>query len=78
VPIVVLTDQDRTWRQLSLVWGVTPFRVPHAASYDEMAATARALVVREGLAATGDRVVITAGVPFDVPGSTNTLKVETI
>lgn len=78
VPVVVLTDQNRTWRQLALVWGVLPFLVPHADNYDQMARAARELVVREGLADPGDRVVITAGVPFDVPGSTNTLKVETV
>lgn len=78
VPIVVLTDEARTWRQLSMVWGVLPFLVPHCSTYDEMAAAARALVIREGLADAGDRVVITAGVPFDVPGSTNTLKLETV
>lgn len=78
VPIVVLTDQDRTWRQLALVWGVSPFLVPHGETYDVMARAARELVVREGFANAGDRVVITAGVPFDVPGSTNTLKVETV
>jgi len=78
VPVVVLTDQARTWNQLALVWGVLPFLVPHCETYEQMAAAARALVVREGLASTGDRVVITAGVPFDVPGSTNTLKLETV
>jgi pyruvate kinase len=78
VPIVVLTDQDRTWRQLSLVWGVLPFLVPHCDTYEQMASAARSLVMRESIAGPGDRVVITAGVPFDVPGSTNTLKVETI
>ena len=78
VPIVVLTDQERTWRQLAMVWGVSPFLVPHCETYDQMAGAARALVIREGLAKPGERVVITAGVPFDVPGSTNTLKVETV
>ena len=78
VPIVVLTDQARTWRQLALVWGGSPFLVPHCETYDQMAGAARALVTREGFAKTGERVVITAGVPFDVPGSTNTLKVETV
>lgn len=77
-PIVVLTDQERTWRQLALVWGVWPFLVPHCDTYEQMAATARNLVIRERIAVPGDRVLITAGVPFDTPGSTNTLKVETI
>ncbi len=78
VPIVVLTDQPRTWHQLAMVWGVSPFLVPHCDTYDQMAKAARELVIREGFAVAGERVVITAGVPFDVPGSTNTLKVETV
>ena len=78
VPIVVLTDQARTYRQLALVWGVVPVLVPHCDSYDEMAAAARRVVVEMGIARTGERVVITAGVPFDVPGTTNMLKVETV
>ena len=78
VPIVVLTDQARTYRQLALVWGVVPFLVPHADTYEQMAATARKVLLAEGLAKAGDRVVVTAGVPFDVPGTTNNLKVETV
>ncbi|HEY2851094.1 MAG TPA: pyruvate kinase [Gemmatimonadaceae bacterium] len=78
VPIVVLTDQARTYRQLALVWGVVPFLVPHADTYEQMAATARKVLLAEGLAKPGDRVVVTAGVPFDVPGTTNNLKVETV
>ena len=35
-------------------------------------------VQKLGLARSGDRVVVTAGVPFDVPGTTNLLKVETV
>ncbi len=78
VPIVVLTDQARTYRQLALVWGVVPFLVPHADTYEQMAAVARQVLLAEGIAKTGDRVVVTAGVPFDVPGTTNNLKVETV
>ena len=79
VPIVVLTDQARTYRQLALVWGVMPFLVPHADTYEQMAAMAREHRARsQGIAKPGDRVVVTAGVPFDVPGTTNTLKVETV
>ena len=78
VPIVVLTDQERTWRQLALVWGVLPYLVPHCDTYEQMATVARDLVIREQIAIRGDRVVITAGVPFDVPGSTNTMKLEIV
>jgi pyruvate kinase len=77
VPILVLTDVARTYRQLALIWGVVPELVPHANTYDEMVAMALAAVKKRGLAREGDQVVVTAGVPFDVPGTTNTLKIET-
>ncbi len=78
VSILVLTDQPRTYRQLALVWGVIPVLVPHCDTYDEMMQRARQAVVERDLAAPGDRILVTAGVPFDVPGTTNLLKVETI
>jgi pyruvate kinase len=78
VPILVLTDVPRTFRQLGLVWGVIPELVKHCNTYDEMVQLALEAVQRRGLARNGDRVVVTAGVPFDVPGTTNLLKVETV
>jgi pyruvate kinase len=78
VPILVLTDQPRTYRQLALVWGVIPELVPHCDTYEQMVRLALAAVVRRGLARHGDRVIVTAGVPFDVPGTTNLMKVETV
>jgi pyruvate kinase len=78
VSILVLTDQPRTYRQLALVWGVIPILVPHCNTYDEMMQRARETVVARSLASPGDRIIVTAGVPFDMPGTTNLLKVETI
>ncbi|MBD0324405.1 MAG: pyruvate kinase, partial [Aldersonia sp.] len=78
VPILALTDQERTYRQLALMWGVVPELVAHCDTYDEMMVLAKEVVVRRGLATPGDRVVVTAGVPFDVPGTTNLLKVERV
>jgi pyruvate kinase len=78
VPILVLTDQPRTYRQMAMVWGVVPELVSHCDSYDEMVRLALAAVRRRELAKAGDRVVVTAGVPFDVPGTTNMIKVETV
>ena len=78
VPILVLTDVPRTFRQLAMVWGVIPELVPHCNTYDEMVRLALEAVERRGLARAGDRVVVTAGVPFDVPGTTNLMKVETV
>jgi pyruvate kinase len=78
VPILALTDMPQTYRQLALVWGVVPHLVAHCTTYDEMVALARQAAVELGLARPGDRVLVTAGVPFDVPGTTNLLKVETV
>jgi Pyruvate kinase len=78
VSILALTDQPRTYRQLALVWGVIPVLVPHCDTYDEMMVRAKEAVVKRQLAAPGDRIIVTAGVPFDMPGTTNLLKVETI
>jgi pyruvate kinase len=78
VPILVVTDQPRTYRQMAMVWGVVPELVSHCDTYDEMVRVALAAVRRRELAKTGDRVVVTAGVPFDVPGTTNMIKVETV
>ena len=78
VPILVLTDQPRTYRQLALVWGVIPELVPHCETYEQMVRLALEAVRRRELARVGDRVIVTAGVPFDVPGTTNLMKVETV
>ena len=78
VPILVLTDQERTYRQLALVWGVIPCLVPHCDTYWDMVTLALEQVRLHELARAGDRVVVTAGVPFDVPGTTNLMKVETV
>lgn len=78
VPIVAVTPEAETFRQLSLVWGVVPILVEHLPSYDPMWAVTRERLLEMELAAPGDRVVVTAGVPFDQPGTTNLLKVETV
>ena len=78
VPILAVTDVERTYHQLALVWGVQPELVPSARSYNEMVGHALAAARTRGLAKADERVVVTAGVPFDQPGSTNMMKVEVV
>jgi pyruvate kinase len=78
VPILALTDVERTYNQLALVWGVVPILVPPTDNYDSMLANARRALLGRSLAREGDKVIVTAGVPFDVPGTTNLLKIETV
>jgi pyruvate kinase len=78
VPILALTDIERTYRQLALVWGVIPQLVPHCDNYDQMVRAGLEVARRRELARPGDRVIVTAGVPFDEPGTTNQMKVERV
>jgi pyruvate kinase len=78
VPILALTDEPRVARQLALVWGVVPELVPHQDSYNEWVQLGLEAIVRRELASPGDRVLVTAGHPFDHPGTTNLMKVEVV
>jgi pyruvate kinase len=78
VPIVAATAEPDTWRQLALVWGTIAVLTPHANDYDTLLNYGREQVLSRGLARPGERVVVTAGVPFDVPGTTNLLKIEAL
>ena len=74
-PIVALTDHIETQRQLSLTWGVTPHLVAAFIDTDQMFSTARALAIEKEVVEAGDSMVITAGVPVAMSGTTNLLKV---
>jgi len=78
MPIVATTAEPRTWHRLALVWGVVPLLVPHCASTDAMIACGERSALEAGLVQPGDVVVFTAGVPPEVSGRTNMLKVHVI
>ena len=78
VPILASTPEPDTFRHLSLVWGVVPVLSPHYNEYEALLSKARQSILERQLVAPGDRVVVTAGIPFDVPGTTNLLKVEVV
>jgi pyruvate kinase len=78
VPILAVTTEPLTYRQLALVWGVMPVLVDRVPGYDAMLTVVRDLILKRGLARPGDRIVMTAGVPWEVSGTTNLLKVEEV
>jgi pyruvate kinase len=78
VPILAVTTEPLTYRQLALVWGVMPVLVDRVPGYDAMLAVVRDLILKRDLAQPGDRIVMTAGVPWEVSGTTNLLKVEEV
>lgn len=77
-PIIATTTSQMVQRQLNMSWGVTPFLVRVAQSTDEMFDMGVDKALESGLAKNGDVVVITAGVPAGISGTTNILKVQTV
>ncbi|KPK75919.1 MAG: pyruvate kinase [Gemmatimonas sp. SM23_52] len=78
VPILAVTDTVKVQRQLSLVWGVLPVLCQTEPTHADMWEIAGAELLRRGLAGRGDRIVVTAGVPFHVRGTTNMVRIETL
>ncbi len=77
-PILVATPNEKTRVRLALTWGVqTPLRKEYRTT-DELIESAVEVALSTGIAAQGDRIVITAGIPIGMPGRTNLLKVHTI
>ncbi len=78
VPILAITDNERTYQQLAMVWGVIPIVCSEDASFTEMLSCGREEAIKRGLAQPGDRVVVTAGLPMHQPGTTNLLQVSVV
>jgi pyruvate kinase len=78
VPILAVTTVKTTYRQLALVWGVVPVLVDRVPGYDAMLEVVRGLILKRGLAKQSDCIVVTAGLPWEVSGSTNLIKVERV
>ncbi len=75
VPILALTPVARTARRLTLVWGLHCKVVPEVERF-KLAVVNGARVAREdGFATEDDNIIVTAGVPFNMPGTTNILRV---
>jgi pyruvate kinase len=75
VPILAMTPELATARRLALAWGVHAVHTADARSFDEMISRTGEVARREGLAAPGRAIVVTAGVPFGTPGATNLLHI---
>ena len=77
-PIVATTDNERVMRQLSLTWGVLPLLTSNAGNTDEVIKNAIKSAEKAEYVNKEDLVVISAGVPVGVKGTTNLIKVETV
>ncbi len=77
-PILGLTASDATARRLTAAWGVHPVITPQTHSMTETVARATRIAVQEGFASHGQDIVVIAGIPFGVGGTTNALRVARV
>ncbi len=77
-PILAPTPLEETYRRLSLIWGVVPILSESMRDTDEMIDRAFKAALKSRLVKRGQKVVITAGVPVGVPGTTNLIKAEVL
>ena len=74
--LLAFTPNPRVRSQLALAWGVETFLVPSVKHTDDMVVQVDRALLEIGRASVGDRVVIVAGVPPGVPGTTNGMRVH--
>lgn len=78
VPILALTPGIKVARRLALVWGVHAVKSQEISTFSEAVQNGCLVAESEGFAQVNDRIVLTAGVPFSVSGSTNILRIARI
>ena len=78
MPIVAATPEEKTYHQLAMSWGVYPVLALNQRSTEDLFRHAVDCARQLDLVRTGDLVVITAGVPLSVSGTTNLLKVQVV
>ncbi|MFU0804183.1 MAG: pyruvate kinase [Pseudoclavibacter caeni] len=78
LPMLAFTYDDSTRRAMTPIWGIESVRVPFLQTTDEIVLSVDTYLIDSGRAQPGDRVVVVAGSPPGIPGSTNDLRVLTV
>ena len=78
INIIAYTPYEKTFHQLSLAWGVVPQMGFYKNNLEELFKNSIKIATKDGLLKKGDKVVISAGMPLDVSGNTNLIKVEIV
>jgi pyruvate kinase len=78
MPIIALTSCEKSYNQMSFNWGVTPFYSQEVKTMSEAFSKTSAFALENNLVSYGDLVVVAAGSPFGICGTTNMMMVESI
>ena len=76
IPILALTPETHVYNQLALSWGIEPMITPSVDHTDEMVKQVDAILLDSGRVKKGEEVIIVAGSPPGIPGSTNAMRVH--
>lgn len=76
--LLVMTSKRETARRMGLLWGVHAVHTRDISSFEEMVAKSKRMALRCKVAGPGDQIILMAGVPFGVPGSTNMLHIVSV
>ena len=78
MPIIAPTPFAHVARRISLYWGVTPVILKAQKTTDDMITSVERIMLKKKLAKQNDLIIITAGVPIGVAGSTNMMKIHRV
>ena len=78
IPILALTPEVSVYNQLALSWGVEPMITPSVDHTDEMVKQVDSILLESGRVKKGEPVMIIAGAPPGIPGSTNAMRVHVV
>lgn len=78
VPLLAITPLESTRNHLALSWGIEPYLAPHVAHTDDMVQQVEYRLRENDLAVDGDQVVIVAGMPPGMVGTTNSIRIHKI
>lgn len=78
IPVLAFTPNEDVRRKLSVVWGATTFLAEHVKHTDQMIKQVDEIVMESGKCKLGDEVIVVAGSPPGIPGSTNSLRVHRV
>jgi len=78
VPIMAFTPNERTYHQMALMWGVTPYLVPHAETVEVMLTHVEAAIISATELTPGQEVVLLAGFPIGAMRPANFALLHTI
>lgn len=76
MPIIAASSHESTLRSVQLCWGTVPLCIPTPQDTDDMIRQTKQALLASGIGRPSDRIVLVAGTPLDVTGTTNTLKAD--